>query len=356
MKKTAAALLLCLGLTACSPIEEGAVPAGGDIETSSSSVSENTTEPETTEGTTETTTENIIAETTAESETTAEEVTTETESVMSETASETVIDTENRPESITLSTYEIQLTVGGKKMPIVTMLPADCPDKSEIWESDDTAVARVDGYGNITGISEGSCTVTVTAAANKSVSASVKVTVTAPPQTHGEPTYIDGILIANKTYALPEDYNPGVQPEAEAAFKEMQSAAWNEGLNIWIASGFRSYEYQSGLYQRYVNRSGKEEADRYSARPGHSEHQTGLAFDLNSIDDSFADTAEGKWVAEHCHEYGFIIRYPKGKEDITGYIYEPWHIRYLGKETAEKVFNSGLTLEEYLGITSVYAE
>ena len=356
MKKTAAALLLCLGLTAYSPIEEGAVPAGGDIETSSSSVSENTAEPETTEGTTATTTENIIAETTAESETTAEEVTTETESVISETASETVIDTENRPESITLSTYEIQLTVGGKKMPIVTMLPADCPDKSEIWESDDTAVARVDGYGNITGISEGSCTVTVTAAANKSVSASVKVTVTAPPQTHGEPTYIDGILIANKTYALPEDYNPGVQPEAEATFKEMQSAAWNEGLNIWIASGFRSYEYQGGLYQRYVNHSGKEEADRYSARPGHSEHQTGLAFDLNSIDDSFADTAEGKGIAEHCHEYGFIIRYPKGKEDITGYIYEPWHIRYLGKETAEKVFNSGLTLEEYLGITSVYAE
>ena len=363
MKKTAAALLLCLGLTGCSPIEDGAVPAGGDIETGSSSVSdttasvtENMTESETTESITETTTENIIAETSAESVTTAEEVTTETESVISETASETVINTENRPESITLSTYEIQLTVGGKKMPIVTMLPADCPDKSEIWESDDTKVAKVDGYGNITGISEGSCTVTVTAAANKSVSASVKVTVTAPPQTHGEPTYIDGILIANKTYALPADYAPGVQPEAEAAFKEMQSAAWNEGLNIWIASGYRSYEYQSGLYERYVNRSGKAEADRYSARPGHSEHQTGLAFDLNSIDDSFADTAEGKWVAEHCHEYGFIIRYPKGAEDITGYIYEPWHIRYLGKETAEKVHNSGLTLEEYLGITSVYAE
>lgn len=363
MKKPVLAVLLCLGLTACSPIEDGAVPAGGDIETGSSSVSdttasvtENMTESETTESITETTTENIIAETSAESVTTAEEVTTETESVISETASETVINTENRPESITLSTYEIQLTVGGKKMPIVTMLPADCPDKSEIWESDDTKVAKVDGYGNITGISEGSCTVTVTAAANKSVSASVKVTVTAPPQTHGEPTYIDGILIANKTYALPADYAPGVQPEAEAAFKEMQSAAWNEGLNIWIASGYRSYEYQSGLYERYVNRSGKAEADRYSARPGHSEHQTGLAFDLNSIDDSFADTAEGKWVAEHCHEYGFIIRYPKGAEDITGYIYEPWHIRYLGKETAEKVHNSGLTLEEYLGITSVYAE
>lgn len=353
MKKKAAALLLCLGLTACSPIEDGAVPAGGDMETSVSvstvdpdtafSVSENITESETT-------TESIIPENTTASETTSESTISEN---ITETKSET---SEKLPESITLSTYSVELTVGGKKMPIVTMLPDDCSDKSEIWESDDTSVATVDSLGNITAVSEGSCTVTVKAAANPEVSAEVKVTVTAPPQTHGEPTYIDGILIANKTYALPEDYNPGVQPEAEAAFKEMQSAAWSEGLNIWIASGFRSYEYQSGLYQRYVNRSGKEEADRYSARPGHSEHQTGLAFDLNSIDDSFADTAEGKWVAEHCHEYGFIIRYPKGKEDITGYIYEPWHIRYLGKETAEKVHNSGLTLEEYLGITSVYAE
>lgn len=355
MKKSAAALLLCLGLTACSPIEDSAVPAGGDIETIPSvstvdpdtafSVSENITEVETT-------TESIISENITESETT-------TESIISENTTETETTaaiSEKLPESITLSTYSVELTVGGKKMPLVTMLPENCSDKSEIWESDDTSVATVDGLGNITGISEGSCTVTVKAAANPDVSAEVKVTVTAPPQTHGEPTYIDGILIVNKTYALPADYAPGVQPEAEAAFKEMQSAAWSEGLNIWIASGYRSYDYQSGLYQRYVNRSGKAEADRYSARPGHSEHQTGLAFDLNSIDDSFADTAEGKWVAEHCHEYGFIIRYPKGKEDITGYIYEPWHIRYLGKETAEKVHNSGLTLEEYLGITSVYAE
>ena len=194
---------------------------------------------------------------------------------------------------------------------------------------------------------------TVRAAANEDVSAQVKVTVT---ETQAGLTYIDGILIVNKTYELPADYNPGVQPEAQAAFDRMQKAAWAEGLNIWIASGFRSYEYQSGLYDRYVNRSGKAEADRYSARPGHSEHQTGLAFDLNSIENSFADTAEGKWVAEHCHEYGFIIRYPKGSESITGYIYEPWHIRYLGEEKAESVYNSGLTLEEYLGITSKYAE
>ena len=171
-----------------------------------------------------------------------------------------------------------------------------------------------------------------------------------------EVTYIDGILIANKTYALPEDYNPGVNQTAKRAFDEMQAAASREGLNIYISSGFRSYEYQAGLYNRYVQNHGKAEADRFSARPGHSEHQTGLAFDLNTIDDSLAATAEGKWVAEHCHEYGFIIRYPEGKEHITGYLYEPWHIRYLGVDTATKVYNSGKTLEEYLGITSEYDE
>ena len=171
-----------------------------------------------------------------------------------------------------------------------------------------------------------------------------------------EVTYIDGILIANKTYALPKDYNPGVDSKAKRAFDEMQAAAGREGLNIYISSGFRSYEYQAGLYNRYVSNHGKAEADRFSARPGHSEHQTGLAFDLNTIDDSFAGTAEGKWVAEHCHEYGFIIRYPEGKEHITGYLYEPWHIRYLGVENATKVYESGKTLEEYLGITSEYAE
>lgn len=169
-------------------------------------------------------------------------------------------------------------------------------------------------------------------------------------------TYVNGILIANKTYSLPSDYNPGIIPDAQDAFDEMQSAAAAEGLNIYISSGFRSYSYQDGLYNRYVERSGKVEADRYSARAGHSEHQTGLAFDLNTIDDSFADTAEGKWVAKNCYKYGFIIRYPKGMESVTGYIYEPWHIRYLGKETAKSVYDSGLTLEEYLDITSEYGE
>lgn len=169
-------------------------------------------------------------------------------------------------------------------------------------------------------------------------------------------TYVDNILVANKTYSLPECYNPGdLLKECEAAFNSMKSAAAVLGYNLWNASGFRSYELQESLYKRYSDRDGKEAADRYSARPGHSEHQTGLAIDLNEISSSFADTKEGKWVEENCHKYGFILRYPKGKEAQTGYMYEPWHIRYVGVDTATAIHNSGLCLEEYFGITSAYA-
>lgn len=169
-------------------------------------------------------------------------------------------------------------------------------------------------------------------------------------------TYVDGVLVANKTYALPEGYNPGaLLPECEKAFNEMKAAAAKEDLNLWNASGFRSYELQQSLYNRYCDRDGKEAADRYSARPGHSEHQSGLALDLNEISSSFANTDEGKWVEENCHKYGFILRYPREKEAQTGYMYEPWHIRYVGVSVAERIYNSGLCLEEYFGITSVYA-
>ena len=169
-------------------------------------------------------------------------------------------------------------------------------------------------------------------------------------------TYVQGIMIANKTYALPSDYNPGVSSEAYNALIEMEYAAANEGITLFLNSGFRSYSDQYVIYNRYVSWDGKAEADRYSARPGHSEHQTGYAFDLNSFEESFGETPEGIWLAENCHKYGFIIRYPKGKEHITGYMYEPWHVRYLGVDIATSVYECGLTLEEYLGITSVYAD
>ena len=170
-------------------------------------------------------------------------------------------------------------------------------------------------------------------------------------------TYIDDVLVVNKTYTVPADYAPGrLTDECAAAFAEMQAAAGAEGITLYESSGFRSYETQEALYQRYVDTDGQDAADRYSARPGSSEHQTGLAIDLNTVADDFGDTPEGQWVAAHCAEYGFILRYPEGKEDATGYMYEPWHIRFVGEEFAQKLTDSGLCLEEYFGITSEYEE
>lgn len=170
--------------------------------------------------------------------------------------------------------------------------------------------------------------------------------------------YIDGVLIANKSYALPSSYNPGgLLDSFQDAFSVMQSAAANDGISLSVISGYRSYSRQNTIYNNYVSRDGKAKADTYSARAGHSEHQTGLAADINSLSQSFKNTKEGQWLNEHCSEYGFIIRYPKGKESITGYIFEPWHIRYVGKELASALYNNGdwITLEEYFGITSQYS-
>lgn len=258
-------------------------------------------------------------------------------------------------ESITLSKYSVTVMQWSSDMPIVTMLPANATDKGELWSSDNTAIATVNSIGRITGVGVGNCTVTVRSKDNPEVFANVAVTVTpyvAPIEP--EVTYINGILIANKTYALPSTYNPGVDPAANAALQQMFADAKAQGLNLFVRSGFRSYATQKSLYNGYVKRDGVAAADRYSARPGHSEHQTGLAFDINKANSSFAGSPEAVWLAANCYKYGFIIRYPEGKEAITGYIYEPWHVRYLGVETATAVFNSGLCLEEYLGITSKY--
>lgn len=168
-------------------------------------------------------------------------------------------------------------------------------------------------------------------------------------------TYVNGILVANKTYALPESYyTGGLTDETYAAFVSMQSAAKSDGLTLFCKSGFRSFIDQRIIYDGYVARDGQDLADTYSARPGHSEHQSGMALDINSTSSDFADTPEGKWLAENCWDYGFIIRYPADKVDITGYMYEPWHVRYVGREIAFELKDSGLCLEEYLGITSEY--
>lgn len=173
-----------------------------------------------------------------------------------------------------------------------------------------------------------------------------------------EPTYIDGVLMASKKYPLPSTFAPGESKEAREAFGKMAAAAALEDYPLIAFSTYRSFEYQTDLYERYVARDGVEEADRYSARPGYSEHQTGLAFDIGEVNQeqhfasaSFGDTEAGRWIAENAHLYGFIMRYPEGKELITGYMYEAWHFRYVGVEMAKDIYETNGTLEEYLGLS-----
>lgn len=184
--------------------------------------------------------------------------------------------------------------------------------------------------------------------------------------------YIDGYLIVNKTYPLNSGFVPtdtyksaiGINSQCQTCINKTAYEAWLDmkrdasaiGLNIWIQSGYRPFTQQVTLYNQYVNRDGKENADTYSSRPGHSEHQSGLCFDLNTITDSFASTMEGKWINENASRYGFVIRFPKGKESETGYKYESWHLRYVGSELSNRLYNNGnwISLENYFGITSSY--
>jgi D-alanyl-D-alanine carboxypeptidase len=187
----------------------------------------------------------------------------------------------------------------------------------------------------------------------------------------------DNILaLVNKEQSLPATYKPNdlvvprvpfafaeknvekryMRAEAAAALEALFAAARKEGIQLVAASGYRSYERQKAIFLEEVKEKGKEEAIHAVALPGQSEHQTGLAVDItspsihNALTTAFGETKEGKWVAEHAHEYGFIIRYPKGKEAVTGYEYEPWHLRYVGKKVAKVIFERKITLEEYFKI------
>ncbi|MGC5775282.1 M15 family metallopeptidase [Paenibacillus pabuli] len=179
-------------------------------------------------------------------------------------------------------------------------------------------------------------------------------------------------VIVNKQRSLPEGYEPNdlVEPnvpfsfdgphekrhmrkEAAEALEKLFAGAKADNIELRAVSGYRSYQRQVSIYNNNVKTKGKEYTDRVSSVPGHSEHQTGLAIDVsspsvgNALEEVFGTSKEGQWLAEHAAEYGFIIRYPKGEEGITGYVYEPWHIRYVGTDLAPDVVKSGLTLEEY---------
>ena len=179
--------------------------------------------------------------------------------------------------------------------------------------------------------------------------------------------------VVNKEYGLPEDYKPEdlvvpnvpfsfsgtleksyLRKEAAEALERLFNLAKKEGIQLNAVSGFAPMIIKK-LYANNVKRKGQEHTDRFSAKPGHSEHQTGLTMDVssksanNELELTFANTKEGKWLKENAHRAGFIIRYPKGKESITGYAYEPWHIRYVG-DIAESIYKKKLTLEEYMNL------
>lgn len=181
------------------------------------------------------------------------------------------------------------------------------------------------------------------------------------------------LVLVNKQFALPSDYTPPdlVRPavpfsfgnqdieksymrkEAAAALEKLFAGAEADKIYLFAVSGYRSYNRQEEILAAGAAANGQEEALKSIAPPGMSEHQTGLAMDISSesngfeLNQDFELTAEGQWLKEHAHEYGFILRYPKGKEDVTRYIYEPWHFRYIGIKAAKTVYDQNWTLEEY---------
>ncbi|MDD2181436.1 MAG: M15 family metallopeptidase [Bacilli bacterium] len=158
----------------------------------------------------------------------------------------------------------------------------------------------------------------------------------------------NNLVIINSTYA---NDNKLAREEAQTNFEKLSLSAKVLGYYIIAVSAFRDFEYQNELYNHYVETKGLEYADLASARPGHSEHQTGLAIDVmgsNKDYNKFDECIEFEWMKNNAHLYGFILRYPEGKEKITGFKYEPWHYRYVGKKVATDIYHKNLTLEEYL--------
>ena len=184
------------------------------------------------------------------------------------------------------------------------------------------------------------------------------------------------MALVNKQFSLPDGYEPSklmipdvafsygkldleksyLRQDAAQALEKLFTGALNEGVELFAVSGYRSFTRQSQVFEAEVSKVGKEKAVQAVAIPGSSEHQTGLSMDISSrsanleLSEEFGETMEGKWLAENAHRYGFILRYPKGKEGITGYKYEPWHFRYVGTEAATVIYEKKWTLEEYFDI------
>jgi len=162
----------------------------------------------------------------------------------------------------------------------------------------------------------------------------------------------DDLVELNVKFVSKNNKNRLLDKEAATNLEDMFEDAKNDGIHLLAVSGYRSYDYQKNLYNNKVRNLGKAEADKYSAPPGASEHQTGLAIDILSrehtkLTEGFKNTKAYKWMCENIHKYGYIIRYQEGKEDITGYQFEPWHLRYVGQDLATELKDLDITLEEY---------
>lgn len=245
----------------------------------------------------------------------------------------------------------------------------------------ESGAASEDGTAEGGATSEGGSAATTEGETSRETTGGIKYNVESPWEAfdmYGLPERLDlrkkddgdVLVLVNKLHAVSKKYMPtdmvaidgkyttnqGLEMKADAykAFKKMRKAAKADGVSFKICSAYRSYETQKWLYQNYLSTMGKELRDIRSAAPGRSEHHTGYAIDITAksmgwtLSQEFANTSEGKWIKKNCAEYGFIIRYPKGKTDITGYDYEPWHLRYVGVDVAKEITEKDVTLEEYL--------
>ena len=358
IKKITAVLLMCGIFSGCTAVSAETKPAAVYIETTTTTVSAPITTV-LTEGITAVggDTQAATSETEAQAtETTTEAVTTTAEAT---TTAETAAVTEAEKDTAqpvytnTITLNGPNLVYTGESFDFTYEISHRNADRASVlWQCrGDSGTITEDG--KFTAVKAGTVILSVSDISN-GLTDRLTVHVVDSPADVDFVVEVNGIPIANKTYPVPADYDPGLLSETYDAFLELKQAALEEGLEISFMSGYRSYGEQYEVYSGWNKTYPDGEADRISARPGHSEHQLGLAIDVNSIEFSFADTPEGIWLAENCYKFGFIIRYKEGTESITGYMYEPWHIRYLGAELAEKVHKSGLTLEEYLGIDSYY--
>lgn len=255
-----------------------------------------------------------------------------------------------RATGISISLPSNKITAGETVTPTVTLKPENAEPEEYILTVSDSSIILINGDSTVTALGEGECALTVSLERDSSITAQTEITVTPKPDPlPTENVFIKGILLVNKEYSMTDEIDPGgLTPECAAAFDRLVSAAAESGYSLYSLSDYRSSAEQQEIYDSYVYQLGQYGADAICALPGHSEHQTGLAIDVASYSTGyFPGTPEAAWLAANCADYGFIIRYPYGKEYATGYSYEAWHIRYVG-DAAREITDSGLALEEYL--------